>query len=351
MTALCAHFGSCGGCLLQDLAPEAYRAQKRETVLAALARHGIAAEVAEMISVPENSRRRAAFKAAKKAGAVLLGFRARQSHDVVDMRECRVLTRAIMVALPSLRAMLATLLKDGEAVELHLTETETGLDLALGWKRALKPAFTAELARWAAEAKFARITVNGQVAVELARPVVRFANAEVALPIAAFLQPTREGEAALQKLVTGSLAGAKRIADLFSGCGTFSLALAARARVHAVEREADLLSALADAVRHAQGLKPVTTEGRDLFKLPLTPPELKNYDGVLLDPPRAGAAAQCRELAASKIRRVAYVSCNPDSFARDARVLLEAGFRIGTVTPVDQFLWSDHLELVAAFAR
>ena len=351
MSELCAHFGTCGGCLLQDVPPEVYRAQKHEMAVAALRRHGIEAEVAEVVCVPENSRRRAALKVVKKSGGVSLGFRARQSHDIVDMRECRVLTKAIMAALPRLRAMLVALLKEGEVAELHLTETETGLDLALGWKRALKPALTAELARWANDARLARITVNGAVAVELARPVVRFGKAVVALPVAAFLQPTGEGEAALQKLVLESLAGAKRIADLFAGCGTFSLVLAEQARVHAVEREADLLAALADGARHAQGLKPITTEARDLFKLPLTVPELKNYDAVLLDPPRAGAAAQVHELAASKIRRVAYVSCNPESFARDARVLVDAGFRIGTVTPVDQFLWSDHLELVALFAR
>jgi len=351
MTALCAHFGTCGGCLTQDMPPDAYRATKREMVTAALRRHGIVAEVAEIISVPENSRRRAVLKVAKKSGAVALGFRARASHDIVDMQECRVLTRAILSALPKLRAMMAALLRDGEEAELHLTDTETGLDLALSWKRALKPALVGELARWAGEAKLARITVGGQAAVELARPVVRFGKVEVALPATAFLQPTREGEAVLQKLVTESLAGAKHIADLFSGCGTFSLVLAEKARVHAVEREPAMLAALAEAARHAQGLKPLTIEARDLFKLPLTPPELKVYDAVLLDPPRAGAAAQVRELVASQFRRIAYVSCNPESFARDARLLIDAGFRIGTVTPVDQFLWSDHLELVALFAR
>jgi 23S rRNA (uracil1939-C5)-methyltransferase len=351
MSKLCAHFGTCGGCLLQDVPAKDYRAQKREMALVALARHGIEAEVAEIVCVPENSRRRAALKAAKKSGAVALGFRARASHDIVDMQECRVLTRAILSALPKLRSMMSALLRDGEEVELHLTDTETGLDLALNSKRALKPALTAELARRANEAKLARITLNGEVAVELARPVVRFGKVEVALPATAFLQPTREGEAVLQQLVRGALAGAKRIADLFSGCGTFSLVLVEKARIHAVEREPAMLAALTEAARHAQGLKPVTTEARDLFKLPLTPPELKVYDAVLLDPPRAGAAAQVRELAASQFRRIAYVSCNPESFARDARVLIDAGFRIGTVTPVDQFLWSDHLELVALFAR
>ena len=189
--------------------------------------------------------------------------------------------------------------------------------------------------------------VGRDVAVELTRPAVSFGKARVALPPRAFLQPTREGEAALQTLVAAALPDAKQIVDLFSGCGTFALPLAETMRVHAVELERSLLEALGEAVRHTQGLKPLTTEERDLFKLPLTPPELKRFDAVLLDPPRAGALAQVKEITASTIKRVVYVSCNPQSFARDARLLIEAGFKMGPVTPVDQFLWSDHVELVA----
>lgn len=352
MNALCRHFGTCGGCLTQDVPESAYRASKRRIVVDALAHHGIEdAEVTEIVSVAPHTRRRAVFKAAKAGGIAALGFHARQTHDIVDMAECRLLTPALMRAVPRLRAMMAALLRDGEKAELHVTETDAGLDLAIAWKRALKPALTAQLARWAAELKLARITMGGETVVELARPVLALGKAQVAIPPQAFLQPTREGESVLQSHVLETLSGAKQIADLFSGCGTFALPLAETARVHAVEIDPRMLTALDEGARHAKGLKPVTIEERDLFKRPLTPPELKRFDAVLLDPPRAGAFAQAKELAAAKPGRIAYVSCNPASFARDARVLIGAGFRMGPVIPVDQFLWSSHIELVTALAR
>lgn len=350
-TKLCRHFGTCGGCLTQDMPQDAYRAQKRQIVIDALSHHGVEAEVTEIVSVPPHSRRRATFKAAKEAGETLLGFYARASHVIVDMHECRLLTSKLFAAVPRLRAMMAALLRPGDEAELHVTETDSGLDLAIVSKRMLKPALTAELARWAQELKFARVTMGGEIAVTLAPPMLNFGKSRVTLPLKAFLQPTREGEAALQTFVLGALSGAKEIADLFSGCGTFALPLAERARVHAVELDAKMLEALAEAARHTQGIKPVTTDQRDLFKVPLSPPELKRFDAVLLDPPRTGALAQAKALAASKVRRIAYVSCNAQSFARDARVLVEAGFRMGPVTPVDQFLWSDHVELMAVFTR
>lgn len=351
MSTLCRHFGPCGGCLLQDMPQGEYRARKRQLVVDALAHHSVEAVVADIICVPPHSRRRATFKVANSKGQTQLGFHARQSHDIVDMQECRLLTPKLIAAVPRLRSMMAALLGDGEKAELHVTETDTGLDLALNWNRKLKPALTAALADWAAKLKLVRITSGRDVAVQLARPMLRFGKADLPLPPKSFLQPTREGEAALQDRVAECLKGAKKIADLFSGCGTFTLPLAETAQLHAVELDTRLLDALTEAARHTQGLKPVTTETRDLFKLPLTPPELKRFDAVLLDPPRAGALAQAREIGASAIKRVAYVSCNPQSFARDARVLIEAGFAMGEVVPVDQFLWSDHVELVAGFAR
>lgn len=352
MSALCRHFGPCGGCLLQDMAADAYRAQKRDAVAGALARHGIAdAEAMEIVSVPPHTRRRAAFKVAKSGSATALGFHARRSHDIVDMHECRLLTPTLMAAVPGLRATMASLLREGETAELHVTETDSGLDIAIAWKRAPGPALTAMLARRAADLKIARVTMVGEIALELARPVLSFGKAQVNPPPLAFLQPTREGERALQGLVLDALSGARHIADLFSGCGTFALPLAEKARMHAVERNAAMLDALAEAARRTQGLKPVTTEPRDLSKTPLSPPELKRFDAVLLDPPRSGAFAQIKALAASEIRRIAYVSCNPESFARDVRVLIGSGFRMGPVAPVDQFLWSSHIELAAAFER
>lgn len=349
---LCPHFGACGGCAHQDRTSADYLALKRSLVSDALARHGFGGvEILPLVSVPARSRRRASLQAVSQDGGIRIGFSARASHDIVDMQTCLVLRPKLVAAIAALRPVLSALLKDGEGAGVHLTETASGLDLALELKRALKPPQIAMLARWAEEAGIARITAGGQIAALLAPPAVRLADVDVLLPPKTFLQPTREGEAVLQRLVREGAGKAKRVADLFSGCGTFALALAPAAQVHCVESDAAALAALAEGVRHAQGLKPVATERRDLVKLPLTPPELKPYDAVVLDPPRAGALEQVRMLAASAVKRVVYVSCNPQTFARDARVLGDAGFAMGAVTPVDQFLWSDHVELAATFTR
>jgi 23S rRNA (uracil1939-C5)-methyltransferase len=221
----------------------------------------------------------------------------------------------------------------------------------LNWSKPVTPSRAAEIARWAEKLKLVRVASGRDVLTEFATPTVHFGKAAVKLPRDAFLQPTREGEAMLQQKVLEGIANAKFVADLFAGCGTFSLVLAERVRVHAVELETSMQEALAAAARATQGLKPLTTEKRDLFKVPVGGLELNKYDAVVLDPPRAGAERQARELAKSKIRRVVYVSCNPVTFARDARVLVNGGYRMGAVTPVDQFLWSSHTELVTTFSR
>jgi 23S rRNA (uracil1939-C5)-methyltransferase len=349
---LCRHFGICGGCATQDLAPAANRALKRDLVVSALARQGFAnASVEDVVEVPPHTRRRATFKAMKRGGETQIGFHAARSHEIVDMHECLVLTPRLFVLVAGLRTMMGALLRDTEQADIEVTDTDAGFDVALHWQRKPDTALNAELARWAAQLKLARVTGRNGILVELAAPTVRFGDAPVKLPPGAFLQPTREGEALLQSRVLAAVKGAKRVADLFAGCGTFALVLAKQARVHAVEREGAMLDALAAGARATQGLKPLTTEKRDLFKLPVTPPELAEFDAVVLDPPRAGAAAQVAELAQSRVRRIAYVSCDPASFARDARVLVERGYAMGAITPVDQFLWSSHIELVAAFAR
>jgi 23S rRNA (uracil1939-C5)-methyltransferase len=267
------------------------------------------------------------------------------------MHECRVLTPALFDLAGDVRSIMGDLLNDGEAVEVHATETEPGFDLAFRWPRKVTPALIAVLAQWARVANVARITSGNDIVVELLQPTLRIGNADVRLPPFAFLQPTREGEAFLQAQVRDALSGSKSVVDLFAGCGTFALVLAERAKVHAVELDATMLEALACAARATKGLKPVTTEKRDLFKRPLMARELNAFDGVSLDPPRAGAEAQIAQLAQSKVRRVAYVSCSAETFARDARVLVDAGFKMNSVIPVDQFLWSEHIELVASFRR
>jgi 23S rRNA (uracil1939-C5)-methyltransferase len=345
MSALCLHFGTCGGCAHQDLPDADYRVLKRGMVERALARHGVEAEVGAIVEVAPATRRRCVFKIAKREGAVLVGFHARASHSIVDMHECRVLTPGLFGLVGPLRAIMGEVLSD--SAEAHVTETESGFDIALRWRQKASAPVIARLAAWAERHKVARITAGSDVLVALGAP--KWEGVE--LPPNAFLQPTREGEAFLQARVGAALSGAKRVADLFAGCGTFALALARRAKVHAVELDAQMLAALAAAARATRGLKPVTTEKRDLFKQPLGAKELDAFDAVSLDPPRAGAAAQMGQIARSGVRRVAYVSCNAETFAHDARLLVDAGFRIGNVVPVDQFLWSEHIELLGVFTR
>ncbi len=351
MSALCRHFGTCGGCTLQDLAPDVYAARKRDAVVQALHRAGIAAEIAPVIAVPPRTRRRTVLNVAKRAGRIEVGFHPLRSHSIVDMHECLVLTPRLFALTAALRVAMLPILADGQDAEARATDADNGLDIAFRAQAKLTPALTAALAKAAATLKAIRITWNARLAFESAAPQVRLGKADVKLPPDTFLQASRDGEAALQALVMDTVGKAKTVADLFSGCGTFSLPLAERARVHAVERDDTMLAALAAAARTASGLKPLTTEKRDLFKLPVTARELAKYDAVTLDPPRAGAEAQARELAASNVARLAYVSCDAASFARDARILIDGGYKIGPVTPVDQFLWSSHIELVAAFAR
>lgn len=332
------------------MAAHEYRRLKRGLVSDALARQGIDVPVEDAAQVPPHSRRRAVFKIARKDG-IAIGFHAQKSHDVVDMHECLVLAPRLFAAVAPLRALAAELLPAKGHAEAHATLADNGIELSFRASAPLTPARTASLGKAAAKLGAIRILWNGALAFESAPPRVAFGKAEVALPPESFLQPTREGEAILRARVHAALDGRKSVADLFAGCGTFALSLAERMRVHAVEREAAMLEALAMAARRTQGLKPVTAEKRDLFKRPLSPAELSCFDAVLLDPPRAGALAQAQSLAASSLARIAYVSCDAASFARDAAVILKGGYRLTAVLPVDQFLWSGHIELVASFER
>ncbi|HEX4534033.1 MAG TPA: methyltransferase domain-containing protein [Rhizomicrobium sp.] len=350
--ALCIHFGTCGGCSYQDMPDDAYRALKRDLVVRALAGENLAdAVVEEIVTVPPRSRRRAALKAEKRKGETHIGFNAARSHDIVDMRECFVLTPELFAFVQGARAMMNAILHDGEKAELHLTQADNGIDMLMRWPRKTNPAVVSEIAKHAAALNLVRVTANGEPLLERGAPVLKLGKAEVRIPPDAFLQPTLEGEGALQSRVADLLTKSKAIADLFCGAGTFTFPLAERARVLAVDGDKPMVEALANAARNTQGLKPVTVEKRDLFKQPMLAEELKSFDAAVLDPPRAGAQALARELAKSKVVRIAYVSCNAESFARDARILVDGGYRMGPVTPVDQFLWSAHVELIAGFTR
>ena len=347
---LCPHFGACGGCTAQDMPPDAYAASKRDAVLAALAKAGVTAEVLAPVIVPPRTRRRAVFKIASRIEGLHIGFHAAKSHTVIDMHHCDVLTPALFGLVAKLRPALEKLMGTGEVADLHVTQTDTGFDAAFRWKRNLTPGLTAELSRALGGIGIARLTLNDELVFEIAAPTITFDGIPVKLPPNPFLQSTAEGEAALQTRVREIVGKAKTIADLFCGVGTFALPLARNAKVHAVEHDAPALAALAAAAK-SPGLKKLTTESRDLFKLPLTPVELAPYDAVVLDPPRAGAEAQAKALTRSKVPVIAYVSCNADSFARDAAILTQGGYVLGPVTPIDQFLWSSHIELVGSFHR
>jgi 23S rRNA (uracil1939-C5)-methyltransferase len=328
-----------------------YARFKRAAVQSALMQAGVNAEVLAPVIVPPNSRRRAVFKLGRTQTALEIGFHAARSHDIVDMRECLVITPGMLALVQDLRVRLMSLFNAGEAAELHVTETPQGFDLALSSTRKVAPALTAQMIAAVQGLSIARLVFNNTLLLEQAAPQVMFDGVTVKLPPQVFLQSTLEGEAALLAGIRGVVGRAKNIADLFAGVGTFALPLAKKAKIHAVEQDAPALAALAEAARNVTGLKPVTTEVRDLFKVPLTPVELAPYDAVVLDPPRAGAEAQARMLAKSKVPVIAYASCDAGTFARDAAILIAGGYKIGPVTPIDQFLWSSHIELVAGFKR
>jgi 23S rRNA (uracil1939-C5)-methyltransferase len=349
--ALCRHFGTCGGCAYQDMPSAQYRAFKRQIVIDALAHEGLAdIAVAEVAEIPPATRRRATFKAEKKNGTTVLGFHAAQSHTIVDMQECRVLSPALFRLVPGLRDMMASRLKDGEKVELYVVEADNGFDVSL---RNLKidPQTTVWAADWVRRLGLARVTAGSELLAQLVQPTVTFGRVSVCLSAGAFLQPTRDGEALLVEHVLSALKRSKRVADLFCGIGTFALRVAELARVLAVDSDGPALEALAAAAHAAQKLKPVEVRLRDLMRRPLGASELDPFDAVIVDPPRAGAGRQCQELARARIATIVYVSCNPASFARDTRKLVAGGWRTATVIPVDQFLWSSHIELVASFSR
>jgi 23S rRNA (uracil1939-C5)-methyltransferase len=346
----CGYFTRCGGCALQHIAPEAYLDWKREQVAVALAQRGFKdVAIDAILSVPRGTRRRAAFKARKERGILLLGFYEAESHRIVDIESCPLLVLALARLLPVLRERLAPILANGDAAELHATASDTGVDLSLRWKGARGPDVLMQLADLAQAAALARLSWNGELVAQTREPVLRIGNFTAALPPEPFLQPTREGEQVLQKLVQEGVGGAKHVADLFAGCGTFALSLVAPGRtVHAADASGPMIAALTTAVR---GRTDVTTEERDLFRQPLSAEQLARFDAVVIDPPRPGAKAQAEQLSASRVDRIVYVSCSPASFARDARILVNGGYSLTRVTPVDQFLWSPHVELVALFRR
>ena len=361
--APCPHFGPCGGCSLQHLADREYADWKRGQVLQALARRGLdPAVVGNLVRIAANTRRRAVLTARRSSGpgegqGLRLGFYGRESHRVEDLQTCFVLTPGLLALVAPLRAALEALIGAEDRWGVVLSETETGVDLCLETRRAAGLRDREALAEFADSTDLARVSwrqADGEpepIAVRRA-PVVTFGTVAVTPPPAGFLQPSREGEAVLADLVLHGLPpAAGRVADLYSGCGAFTFRVAARARVSAADGDAAALEALEGAARRAGLADRVAAERRDLARRPLSAEELSPFDCVVFDPPRTGARAQAERLAESRVPRVIAVSCAPATFARDARILVDGGYRLTSLVPVDQFCWSPHVELVARLER
>lgn len=352
----CPHFGACGGCALQHLDHAAYLAWKIGQLRATLARERIETEVLAPFAAQPASRRRLALHARRRGGRVALGYKARRAWDLVEVHACPIARPELVAALPVLAELARPLFEHPKsAPTLHLTSTLTGLDLDLTGVEARSGGLSADarvrVSAAAQAADFARVTLAGEVLFQARRPLVRFGQATVALPPGGFLQAVEGAEQTMAAAALEGVGDASRVADLYCGAGAFTFRLAERASVLALDGSAGAVEALKGAVASAPGLKQVSAEARDLVRRPLLGPEMKRLDAVVFDPPRAGALEQVREIAASKVARVVAVSCNPSTFVRDARVLLDAGFRCLRVLPVDQFRWSPHMELVALFER
>jgi 23S rRNA (uracil1939-C5)-methyltransferase len=347
----------CGGCALQVWAEPAYRGWKIDVVRQALGHRGLAVPARlDSVFVPGATRRRAEFAAVRQGDAVRLGFHARGSDAIVDQHVCPILVPALGDLMAPLRAVLRQVLRDGDAADILATETLTGFDLLITCEATPNAGQRAALAGFAAEHNVARIGWQSrrgtpEPIVLMRLPQVRFGDVLVDLPMPSFLQPSAEGEATLKAAVLAMVGKAKRIAELYAGAGTFTFDLAKIGKVHAVEGSKLSLAALEQAANRAQLSHRITTEARDLERAPLTFQELKNFDAAVFDPPRAGAKAQSEMLAKARVKRIVAVSCNPATFARDARTLVDGGYDLAAITIVDQFIWSPHVELVAEFRR
>ena len=347
----CRHARACGGCQLQHAADPFVAAWKQQVVQTALAGQGLVGQFLPLQTSPARSRRRATLSARRTKGGVLIGFHARASDTIAEIPDCQLLHPALLAAVPGLQALVAAGGSRTTELSVQVTLTRGGPDVVITGGKPLDAMLRMDLARLVEAHGFSRLTWGDETVALRDRPALTVGRATVVPPAGTFLQATTEGEAALLAAVKAALGPQKRVADLFSGIGTFALPLAETMEVHAVEGDSTMIAALEQGVRHVQGLHRLTAEARDLFRRPLEPDELNTFTGVVIDPPRAGAEAQTERLARSTVAVVAAVSCNPVTFARDAKLLVDAGFHLDWVQVVDQFRWSTHVELVARFSR
>lgn len=353
----CPHFGACGGCALQHWNHAPYLDWKVEQVRRALGWERIETDILPAFAAPPASRRRVALHARRGSReAAKLGFKARRSWDVAPIHACPVSDPKLVAAFPALGRLAAALFEHPKsAPTLHVTLTATGLDIDITGVEAASGGLSADarmrMAQAASEADFARVTLGGEIVYGARQPTVRIGKAAVALPPGSFLQAVPAAERAMADFTLAAVEGAARVADLYCGVGSFALRLAEQAGVWAADSSAAAVKAMLAAQSTTPGLKAIEGHARDLARRPMLSTEMAKMDAVVFDPPRAGALEQSQQIAASKVARVVGVSCNPQTFARDARVLVDAGFVLERVLPVDQFLWSPHIELVGVFSR
>jgi 23S rRNA (uracil1939-C5)-methyltransferase len=343
----CPVYDKCGGCKFQHLAEVPYADWKRQQVVEALQGQNVKTEVASLIDAHGQGRRRASFHVRRINEVWQAGFMAERTHDLVAIDHCPILGPRLARA-PELAAGFGPLLGNCDVV---LTAMDNGIDVYVKADKQAVDQHFAQFRRMMETFGVIRVSVNAEVVSQNQSPVVTIGKARVTPPPGSFLQATALGEETLAHLVFSHLGKSRNVLDLFCGIGPFALRIAEKAKVHAIDSDKKAVAALAETLRNTSGLKPVQTETRDLFKMPLTSIELADYDCVVFDPPRAGAEAQCRQLAKSKVRNVIAVACDAQSFARDTRILIEGGYRLTTVTPVDQFKYSTHVEIVAHFTR
>ncbi len=348
---VCRHFGVCGGCALQHMAAAVYSAWKQAQVVAAFRSRGIDAEVSEVVACA-GKRRRAVFSAKRTNSGVVLGFHGAGSHELVDLAMCPVVDERIVAALPALRDLVSPLVSRRGELRATTTWTEAGLDIALEESgQTLTPEIRAHIAKVASQERFARVSISDDLAYEALAPFLTMGAAEVVLPPGVFLQAVAEAEVAMAELVVAAVGKAKKVIDLFSGVGAFTFRLAQQSKVFAADSDKAAIAALVAAARKTRGLKPIEAIARDLFREPLSGTELNAYDAICFDPPRSGAEAQAKMIARSKVKTVVAVSCSPATLARDVRILIDGGYKLESVTPVDQFLYSPHIEVVAVLRR
>ncbi|MBA84102.1 class I SAM-dependent RNA methyltransferase [Thalassobius sp. S69A] len=350
VSAPCRHFKACGGCQLQHASNDFVADWKVGVVRSALTAQGIETAFRPILTSAPGTRRRASFSARRTKKGAMAGFHARASDTIVAIPDCQLIEPALLAAVPVAEELAQIGGSRKGELSVLATMSEAGLDIAVTGGKPLDGQLRIDLAAQTEKHGLARLAWGDEVVAMRHPPVQNLGGVQVVPPFGAFLQATKDGEEALRSAVQEIVAGCDPVVDLFAGCGTFALPMARAAEIHAVEGAPDMMAALDRAWREGTGLKRITHEARDLFRRPLLPDELAKFGAAVIDPPRAGAEAQVQELAQSGIPVIAFVSCNPVTFARDARILLAAGYRLNWVQVVDQFRWSSHVELVGSFS-